>query len=106
MRNFIVVEKTHRFGSKVQSWTEQEIKDEAEKSYDYEDNWDFDMCCTEVFRDNNSYMMFDPADYTSAEAFIDDIAEFAEHGHASVNLDDTFWDRESLRRFWETYHNF
>lgn len=104
MRNFIVVEKTHRFGTNIQVWTEQEIKDEAEKSDYYEENWDFDACCNEVFMDNNSYRLYDPADYTTAEAFINDIAEFAEHGHAALEIDAIY--REHLRNFWERYHNF
>lgn len=100
-KEYIVVVKTHRMGGHIDSWTEKEIRAKAEQDCEYEDSWDFDACCEAAFGDSYSYIMFDPQDYKTADAFIEDVANYAEHGHASFNLERTFWNRENLASLWE-----
>lgn len=100
-KEYIVVVKTHRMGGRIYSWSEKEIRAKAEQDYEYEDSWDFDACCQSAFGDSNCYRIFDPQDYQTAEAFIEDVANFAEHGHAALDLECTYWNRENLEILWE-----
>ena len=99
-KEYIVVVKTHRMGGHIASWSEKEIRAKAEQDYEYEDSWDFDACCQSAFGDSYCYRIFDPQDYQTVEAFIEDVANFAEHGHAALNLERTYWNRENLASLW------
>lgn len=100
-KEYIVVVKTHRMGGHIDSWSEKEIRAKAEQDCEYEDSWDFDACCEAAFGDSYSYNMFNPQDYKTADAFIKDVANYAEHGHAALNLEFTYWNRENLASLWE-----
>lgn len=106
-KEFYVVEKPHRFSQKSFWWTAGEIKEEAEDILNNHegtpadfDNWDIKDYADIVFCDNNSYRIYDPAEYETAEDFVADVKRFACHyGHNDIS--EGHFGIELLARDWE-----